>query len=60
MIGPLFEKFTKLYNKFSILKLDDLFKFEVNKIVHAHFANILPTKLYKFFTQTKKHLLTYY
>ena len=44
---------TKIFNKFSILKLNDLFKMEVAKIVHPHFTNNLPSKLFKFFTLTK-------
>ena len=47
------ESLTNLSNKFSILKLNDLFKMEVAKIVHAHFTNNLPSKSSKFFTRTK-------
>ena len=44
---------TKFFNKFSILKLNDHYKMEIAKIVHAHFTNNLPSKLSKFFTLTK-------
>ena len=44
---------TKFLNKFSILKLNDLFKMEVAKIVHSHFTNNLPSKLSKIFALTK-------
>ena len=44
---------TKFFNKFSKLKLNDLFKMEVAKIVHSHFTNNLPSILSKFFTLTK-------
>ena len=51
--GSSLESPTKFFNKFSILKLNDLFKMEVAKIVHSHFMNNLPTKLSKLFTLTK-------
>ena len=51
--GSSLESPTKFFNKFSILKLNDLFKMEVAKIVHSHFTNNLPSKLSKFFTLTK-------
>ena len=44
---------TKFFNKFSIPKLNDLFKLEVAKIAHAHFTGNLPPKLSKLFTLTK-------
>ena len=44
---------TKTFNKFSERKLNDLLKMEVAKIVYAHFANNLPSKLSNFFTLTK-------
>ena len=46
--GSSLESPTKFFNNFSILKLSDLFKMEVAKIVHSHFTNNLPSK---FFTQ---------
>ena len=51
--GSSLESPTKFFNKFSILKLNDLFKMEVAKIVHSHFTNNLPSKLSKFFTLAK-------
>ena len=51
--GSLLESPTKFFNKFSILRINDLFKMEVAKIVHSHFMNNLPSKLSKFFTLTK-------
>ena len=44
---------TKFFNKFSILKLNDLFKLEVAKIVHAYFTGNLTPKLSKLVTLTK-------
>ena len=44
---------TKFFNKFSTLKLNDLFKLEVAKIVHSHFTGNLPPKISKLFTLTK-------
>ena len=44
---------TKFFNKFSILKPNDLFELEVAKIAHAHFTGNLPPKLFKLFTLTK-------
>ena len=52
--GSSLDKPTKFFNKFSILKLNDLFKLEVAKIVHAYFTGNLPPKLSKLFTLTKK------
>ena len=48
--GSSLESPTKFYNKFSILKLQDLFKIEVAKIVNAHFTDNLLSKI---FTLTK-------
>ena len=47
------DNLTKFFNKFSILKLNDLFKLEVAKIVHAHFNGNLPPQLSKLLTLTK-------
>ena len=51
--GSLLKSPTNFFNKYSILKLNDLFRMEVAKIVHAHFTNNLQFKLSKFFTLTK-------
>ena len=51
--GSSLESLTKFFNKFAILKLNDLFKMEVAKIVHSHFTNNLPSRLSKVFTLTK-------
>ena len=39
--GSSLESSTKFYNMFSILKLNDLFKMEVAKIVYANFTDNL-------------------
>ena len=51
--GSSLESPTKFFNKFSILKLNDLFEMEAATIVHSHFTNNLPSKLSNLFTQTK-------
>ena len=55
MIGGGFslESSTKFFDKLSILKLNDLFNIKVAKIIYAYFINNLPSKLFKFFSQTK-------
>jgi len=39
------EKVMPFYSQLKVLKLPDLFKLEVGKLVHAHFQNKLPNKL---------------
>ena len=43
---------TPLYYQLGILKLPDLFKFEIGKFVHAHFKNNLPPAISNFFLLT--------
>ena len=43
---------TPLYYQHGILKLPDLFKFEIGKFVHAHFKNNLPPAISNFFLLT--------
>ena len=43
-VNPL-EDATPVYFKFKILKISDLYKLQIGKIVQAHFNNKLPCKL---------------
>ena len=49
-----YERVTPFYNNLKILKLADLFKFEIGKLVHAKFRNQLPNNLTEFFTATSQ------
>ena len=51
--GSSLKSATKFFKKFFILELNNLIKMEVAKIVHVHFTNNLPLKLFKVFTLTK-------
>ena len=51
--GDLFQdRITPLYAQSNILKLPNLYKLEVSKLVHAHIRNQLPHKLSNYFTFT--------
>jgi len=43
------EKVTPFYSQLKVLKLPDLFKLKVCKLVHGHFQNKLPNNLSNLF-----------
>ena len=52
--GLLRDKATPFYSQLGILKLTDLFKLEVGKLVHANFKNKLPASLSDYFILTSE------
>jgi len=50
------KKVTPFYSQLKVLKLPDLFKLEVGKLVHAHFQNKLPNNLSNIFFLLKTYL----
>ena len=54
LISRLLDSPYPFYSKFEILKLPDLYNLEIDKLVHAHFKNKLPSSLSNYFTLTSQ------
>jgi len=48
--NPLGEKVTSFYSQLNVLRLPDVYKFEVGKLFYARFQNKIPNKLSNLFS----------